>query len=51
VPEQELERALIDRDLLNYHEFPKFLRVRSEQMIQKVQHRLQFTDKDFLFSD
>jgi len=47
VPDEELERALIDRDMLDYKEFPKFLKARSAAMIDKVQSRLQFKDGDF----
>ena len=47
VPDEELDRALINRDMLDYKEFPKFIKARSQQMIDKVKNRLQFTDKDF----
>ena len=47
VPDGELERALIGRDMLDYKEFPKFIKARSQQMIDKVKNRLQFADKDF----
>jgi len=51
VPDEELERALIGREMLDYKQFSKFLKIRSEKMIQRVQHRLQFSDGDFRSSE
>ena len=47
VPDEELERALIDRSMLDYRYFSKFVKSRSQQMVDKVRTRLQFTDTDF----
>jgi len=47
VDEKEMERALIDRDLLDYRQFQTFLKGRSERILQKVKERLDISDKDF----
>ena len=47
VPDEELDRALIDRSMFDYKEFPEFINLRSRQMIEKVRTRLQFKDHDF----
>jgi len=47
VEDSELQRALIDRELLHYRKFREFLRTRSQAVQEKVRERLQFSDKDF----
>jgi hypothetical protein len=47
VEQSELDRALIDRDLLDYRQFRKFLKTRSDAIQKKVSERLQLSNKDF----
>jgi uncharacterized protein with ParB-like and HNH nuclease domain len=47
VDQSELDRALIERDLLDYRQFRKFLKYRSIAIQQKVRERLQLSNKDF----
>jgi uncharacterized protein DUF262 len=47
VDQKELDRALIDRDLLDYRQFRTFLKGRSKSILQKVKERLDISDADF----
>jgi len=47
VDDHELERALIDREYLDYRRYTTFLRNRSEKILSKVKTKLQFCDEDF----
>ena len=47
VEQAELDRALIDRELLDYRQFRTFLKARSQRILGRVRERLQFTEKDF----
>jgi hypothetical protein len=42
-----LKKALIDRDLLEYRSYRRFLRERKEAMIERVKVELDFSDADF----
>ena len=47
VDEKELDRALIDRDLLDYRQFRSFLSERTKLILKKVKERLDISDADF----
>lgn len=47
VDDTELEKALIDRTLLNYSSYQTFIATRSTLMLEKVRDKLQFMDEDF----
>lgn len=47
VDDEEMKRALIDRDLLDYPMFRSFLKNRGKQILELIKTRLNFTDKDF----
>lgn len=47
VEDQEMKRALIDRDLLDYSSFRAFLKKRGKQILEAVKTRLDFTAKDY----
>jgi len=47
VDDDELKRALIDRNLLDYRRFTTFLNWRSGEIIKKLQGKLQFAEADF----
>ncbi len=47
VDNKELEKAIINRDLLDYRRYTTFIKKRSEAMLQKVTERTQLSDKDF----
>lgn len=47
VPDEELQRALIDRDYLDYRRYTTFLKSRSEAILEKVKDTLKIKDKDF----
>jgi hypothetical protein len=47
VEQAELDRALIDRDLLHYRQFRTFIKTRSQKILERVRNRLLFSDKDF----
>ena len=49
VPDKELKRALIDRELLDYRRYRTFLRTRAEKIINALEKRIGLTDKDFEF--
>jgi 5-methylcytosine-specific restriction endonuclease McrA len=47
VPDGELQRALIDRDMLDYRMYRTFLDERAARIIETVQKRIGFTAEDF----
>jgi hypothetical protein len=47
VSDNEMRRAVIDREMLHYRQFRTFLRERSEKIVDTVKKRLDFSDKDF----
>ncbi|MFH0897602.1 MAG: DUF262 domain-containing protein [Candidatus Bathyarchaeota archaeon] len=47
VPDEELQRALIDRDYLDYRRYTTFLKSRSDAILEKVKDTLKIKDKDF----
>jgi hypothetical protein len=47
VEDSELKRALIDRDSLDYRRFTTFVKACSQQIIDAVKARVEFTDDDF----
>ena len=49
VPDKELKRALIDRELLDYRRYRTFLRTREEKIITILEKRIGLSDKDFKF--
>ncbi|MCY4303726.1 MAG: DUF262 domain-containing protein [Aestuariivita sp.] len=49
VPDKELKRALIDRELLDYRRYRTFLRTREEEIITILEKRIGLSDKDFKF--
>jgi hypothetical protein len=48
VSDNEMRRALIDRDMLDYRRFRTFLKDRSERIVETVGKRLGFTESDFV---
>jgi 5-methylcytosine-specific restriction endonuclease McrA len=48
VPDAEVKRALMRRDLLDYRRYRTFLQERSVAILECVRKRLDFTDKDFV---
>jgi Protein of unknown function (DUF1524) len=47
VSNSEMQRAIIDRDMLDYRRFRTFLKDRSEKIVETVKKRLEFSDGDF----
>lgn len=47
VNEKELQKALIDPELLDYRRYTTFVKSRSQLMLEKVKQKLQFSDEDF----
>jgi Protein of unknown function DUF262 len=47
VGDNEMKRALIAREMLDYRRFRTFLKDRSERIVETVKKRLEFTDGDF----
>lgn len=47
VSDNEMKRALIDRDMLDYRRYRTFYKERSSKIIETVKGRLGFTDEDF----
>jgi hypothetical protein len=47
VSDNEMQRALIDREMLDYRRFRTFLKDRSEKIVEAVGKRLDFSDEDF----
>lgn len=47
VPDKEMQRALIDRNMLDYRRFGTFLKERSAKVLDTVKNRLDFADADF----
>lgn len=47
VSDFEMQRAIIDREMLDYRRFGTFLRDRSEKIVATVGKRLGFSDADF----
>lgn len=47
VPAEELERALIDKNMLGYDQFPAFLKTRSANILDRIRKKLSFSDSDF----
>lgn len=49
VPDSELQRAFIERDMLDYRKYRKFIQRRGEAIKDHVKKTLEFTDADFEF--
>jgi hypothetical protein len=47
VDETELERALIDREMLDYRKYRRFLQQRGEKIVTHVKDKVGFLDSDF----
>jgi hypothetical protein len=47
VPDKEMQRAIIDREMLDYRRFTTFLKDRSAKVLDAVKKRLDFCDEDF----
>ena len=47
VSDNEIRRAIIDREMLDYRRFSTFLKDRSEKMVETIKKRLDFSDADF----
>ena len=47
VSDNEMRRAIIDRDMLDYRRFSTFLKDRSGKIVETVRKRLDFSDTDF----
>lgn len=47
VDDEEMRRALIDRDMLHYDKFPTFLKRRGGDILDEVRRKLQFSDSEF----
>lgn len=47
VSENEMRRAIIDREMLHYRQYRAFLKARSEKIVDAVKKRLDFSDADF----
>lgn len=48
VSDNEMKRAIIDRDMLDYRRFSTFLKDRTEKIVGAVKKRLEFSDADFI---
>lgn len=51
VPDKEMQRAMIDREMLDYRRFSTFIKSRSAKVLEAVKKRLEFSDKDFIDSE
>lgn len=51
VPDTELRRAQIDRDMLDYRKYPTFLLERGERLVDVVSRRTGLRDEDFLVDE
>ncbi|MCK4821736.1 DUF262 domain-containing protein [bacterium] len=49
VPDSELKRAFIDREMLNYGRYKRFIKQRGEKIKSYVQKTLGFSEEDFQF--
>ena len=47
VSDPEMQRAIIDRDMLDYRRYRTFLKERSEKILEAVGKRLGFSEADF----
>lgn len=47
VPDSELKKALIDRNLLTYSNYKKFIDIRGKQIIEFLSKKTEITDADF----
>jgi len=47
VPDDELERALISREYLDYRRYTTFLKARSDAILEKARNTLKIREKDF----
>ena len=51
VPDAELKRALIDREMLDYRKYSTFLIERSERLVEVVSRRTGLCDEDFALDE
>jgi hypothetical protein len=51
VPDKEMQRAMIDREMLDYRRFSTFLKDRSAKVLEAVKKRLDFDNGDFAESE
>ena len=47
MPDSELKKALIDRNLLTYGNYKKFINIRGKQIIDFLSKKTEITDADF----
>ena len=47
VPEKELKKALIDREMLDYRRYNKFLKQRGDAIVDKLARKIGFKEADF----
>ena len=47
VPDNELKRAIIDRDMLDYRKYNTFLKYRGEEIVSRLRKKIGFKDADF----
>ena len=47
VPDSELKRAFVDRDMLDYRKYKSFIKTRGEKIKNNVMKILEFTEGDF----
>lgn len=50
IPDSELQKAYIDRTLLDYKKYRKFLKTRENQLLEHVKRELDLEDEDYSYS-
>jgi hypothetical protein len=50
VSDAELDRALIDRDMLDFRKYRRFLRERSERILERIKAELKLKDTDYNYA-
>jgi len=47
VPDGELKKALIDRDMLDYRKYKNFIKIRGKAILDQLQNTIEITNDDF----